>query len=350
MAWRNDEFQRVSEALQRHRARLGSWPRLAAAIHQANDFDEDRRIDRRTLERLCSKDAHQVSLKISQLLALDRYFAVMNEGSILVRQKSLIDSVCESHAVNLLLPVKYVVTMSADVVSRWDFAATTRLLRTRISRLQINLWDIAEPANWSENDPRMLNAAVISVGSPVANEASERLMASMTGVEPHAEPDLRRLPFYIVGTARDDDVESSFIATPQQAAMSRRGRPKDIPPGMRALVFKDNWHVSNDQEDYALLLAQRSPVNGQVRMVLCGLTGQGTFQLARILRNGEPAETLPPLREGQKHPPILVACYRMMLAPKRENSSHNEDRVISYAAVDSPCFVHHVDGDWQFLS
>jgi hypothetical protein len=349
MKMQSYEFQHLAEVLQRHMTRLGSWSQLAEAIHIANNRDVKRRIDRRTLERLCSEKWASVQLRVDQILALDHWLGLEDEGALLAKRRSLIDSVRESYNVNFLVAAAHAPKMNTEVIRRWDLRAITRLMRTPLNRLQVGIWDIAGPENWREHDVRIINAANISVASPVASHSSQVLMSRMVGIAPDETIDFVALPFFIVGCERDESLDRSFVRP--RSEMSKTVYARQLPenPGNRALVVNGKWYVSNDENDYALLLAQRNPDNGHVQMVLCGLTGQGTYQLARIIQSGQPAETIPALKAGQSHPPIFIAIYRLTLGAASAGDGRNGHEVIDGVTVDSPMFIHHIDGEWQFL-
>lgn len=344
----NYEIQHLVEVLQRHMTRLGSWSKLTQAIHVANNLDHSRWIDRRTLKRLCGEESVSVQLKVGQILAIDHWLGLEGEGSLLTKQRSLVDSVRESYNVNFLMAAAHSPQMHTDVVRRWDLRATTRLMRTSLNRLQVGIWDITGPENWRENDVRIINAANISIASPVASHASQVLMSRMIGIAPDHPIDFEALPFFIVGCERDELLNRSFVRT--RSEISKTAYVSQLPKNSnkRALVVNGKWYVSTDEDDYALLLAQRNPDNGHVQMVLCGLTGQGTYQLARIIQSGQPAETIPALKAGQNHPPIFIVIYRLALGAAGADSGRNGHEVIDSTAVDSPTFIHYIDDEWEF--
>ena len=55
---------------------------------------------------------------------------------------------------------------------------------------------------------------------------------------------------------------------------------------------------------------------------------------------------MPALKVGDHHPPIFAVVYRLALGPA--DDERREHPVIDYAAVNSPGFIHHIDGEWQF--
>lgn len=345
----NQLIHRLATILRRHKGRLGSWPKLAQAIEDANDRDPSRRIERRTLEKICGKSAETVQLRLGQLLALDTWISLSNEGSLLARDESLLDSVLESYSVNFLVAAKQMPDMRGEAVARYDLRAITRLLRTKLNRLKVGIWDIEGPKNWRSSDTQIVNAANISIGSPVANYASEMLMRRMLGVSTQTMTSLTQLPFFIVGAQRDEKLNSTFVHSAAEATLRNPNAGIGIDPDRRVLVVNNKWHVSSAQEDYALLLAQRDRANGQVQLVLCGLTGQGTYQLARLLQAGQPPRVMPALNAGEKNPPILTAVYKLTMKPNDSEHSRDPMKVIGVAAVGPPAFIRHVDGEWRFL-
>lgn len=345
------EIQHLVEVLLRHRTMLGSWAQVAQAIHTANNLDNSRRIDRRTLERLCGEESAAVQLKVGQILAIDHWLGLEDEGPLLAKRRSLIDSVRESYNVNFLMAAMYSPVMRTEVISRWDLRASTRLLRTPLNRLHVGIWDIVGPENFRGYDVRIINAANISIASPVANYASQVLMSRMIGIAPDGSTDFESLPFFIVGSERDEHIQRSFVRLRSEMEKTPFAGQLPSDTNKRALVVNGKWYVSNASEDYALLLAQRNPDNGHVQIVLCGLTGQGTYQLARIIQSGLPEETMPALKTGQTHPPIFIAIYRLSLGSGEEEKGRNGGNrhpVIGHDAIDSPKFMHYIDAEWQF--
>ncbi|MCP4982638.1 MAG: hypothetical protein GY935_19345 [Gammaproteobacteria bacterium] len=348
MQTQNYEIQHLAEVLQRYMRIEGSWSQLTDEIDKANNFDPGRRIDRRTLKRLCTEECTSVQLRIGQILALDHWLGLKDEGSLLARRRSLIDSVGESYNVNFLVAAAYSPQMHTDVIRRWDLRATTRLMRTPLNQLHVAIWDITGPENWREQDVRIVNAANISIGSPVASHVSQVLMSRMVGIAHNQPINFEALPFFIVGCERDETLERSFVRP--RSEISRTDYVGQLPknPNKRALVVNGKWYVSDDENDYALLLAQRNPDNGHVQMVICGLTGQGTYQLSRIVQSGQPAETMPALEAGQWRPPIFIAIYRLTPSAASAGGGRNGHEVIDGVAIDSPMLAHSVDDEWQF--
>jgi hypothetical protein len=341
------EIQHLVEVLLRHRVKLKTWGKVARAIEKANNFDESLKIDRRTLARIC-EETDAVQLKLGHLLAIDRWLRLENEGELLARHRSLIDSIRESYNVNILVACTASPNSRYEVISRWDLRASTRLLRTPINSLYVRIWDIKGPENWRYDDTRIINAANISIASPVASYASQAIMSKMIGLAPDAQTDLEALPFYIVGCDRDESIDRNFVRKRSEMASTAYAGLLPDDPDKRALVIGGKWYVSTDDTDYALLLAQRNPGNGHVQMVLCGLIGPSTYKLARIIQAGQPSETLPALKSGDKRPPIFMALYKLPQGSDNAKGGRNGLGALDWSIVDSPGFIHYKAKKWQF--
>ena len=344
---RDHVVQRLGHVLQKYKESYGSWKRLAEEIEAVNE--DDNKIDRRTLERICGDKWATVQLKISQLVAIDRFFVYHNEEPLLMKDLTLVDSIVESSDVNFLLAARYADDRRDYVVARLDLRSITRMMRTRINQQRMKIWDINDADNWRKVNTRLNGAANISVGSPVANYASEVLLGQMIGVEPGTDRKASELPFFIVAAEYDEPGGSNFVRTPEEAERVIPDVANQTTPDHRAIVINGQLYASTDQEDYALLVAQRSPDNGHVRVVLCGLTGAGTHHLSEIIEKGHPKEVLPVLRTGQKRPPILAVVYKLLTEPEEDARGRIRREVTSHSVVVGPQFIHYHEDEWQFL-
>lgn len=344
---KSHEIQHLVEVLQRYKTRLKTWGKVARAIDVANNHDESLKIDRRTLRRIC-EEPDTVQLKLGHLLAIDCWLRLEDESELLAKQRSLIDSVRESYNVNFLVACTTSPHSRYEVISRWDLRAVTRLLRTPLNRLHVSICDIEGPKNWREDDVRIINAANISIASPVTSYASQAIMSRMIGIAPDTPIDFEALPFFIVGCNRDESLNQSFVRRRSEVAKTPYATQMPDDSDKRALVVNGKWHVSTDDVDYALLLAQRNPGNGHVQMVLCGLTGKSTYKLARIIQSGQPTETMPALKSGEDRPPIFVAIYRLAQSADNANGSRNGHGALDWDTVGSPMFIHYSSDKWQF--
>jgi len=347
MKMKSHEIQHLVEVLLRYKTRLKTWGKVAAAIDVANKHDKSLKIDRRTLGRIC-EEPDLVQLKLGHLLAIDRWLRLEGENELLAKQRSLIDSVRESYNVNFLVACTTSPHSRHEVISRWDLRGVTRLLRTPLNRLHVSIFDIEGPENWREDDVRIINAANISIASPVTSYASQAIMSRMIGIAPDAPIDFEMLPFFIVGCDRDESNSHSFVRRRSELAQTSYATQLPDDSDKRALVVNGKWYLGTDDVDYALLLVQRNPGNGHVQMVLCGLTGKSTYQLSRIIQSGQPAETMPALKSGEKRPPIFVAIYRLAQSADNADGNRNGHGALDWEAIDSPEFIHYASVKWQF--
>lgn len=345
-AMENQVINRIGQVLLAHKEAKKSWPKVVEAIAEANGNPKKPIIDRRTVERLSKKkEWKNVQLKIPQLIALDTYLIANGEESFLTKERTLIDSIAESFDVNFLIPARRYPGVVEYVVPWWDFRATTRLMRTRLNQLRVRIWHIINDEHWKNGDARIANSPNIAVGSPVANPASEMLLCRMLGIEPYKKCDLDELPFFIVRADRDGNASSAFVRTRKETKHFDAKKRKKLAPELRAFVLDGKMYKSTEQEDYALLVGQRDPETGHVQMVLCGLTGQATYRLARVLQSGHPRDTVPDLQSEQERPPIFVALYKFELGG---DDPRGGKIVTSATPVVRPALIHYIDGEWQF--
>ena len=342
---------KLRRTLKVHHDQIQSWSRLATAIYHANDRRASSTIDRRTLERLCGSACESVSLKLGQLAALDTYFIAKGEGPLFARQDSLLDIVAESPAVNFFVATKYHPALNTEVVSRWDLRGITRLLRTQLAPLELKIWDVLDPADWSKLKTSAEYEAKIGIGSPIASCASEALLAEMVGVQPEKKCPLDRLPFFLVGSEKDTKVKSAFVRGRSDARKRHPLALEGVDATSRALVVEKEIFVQTREEDYALLVAQRHPRERQIHVVLCGLTGPSSYELAKTLQQGWPPLRLPELQKNQEHPPILTAVFKMAIdwGTGKQDPPRETRKVTASCPVGGPTLFHFVDGEWKSL-
>ena len=344
---KSQEIQHLVEVLLRHLARVKTWGKLAAEIRRVSDFDDGLSLDHRSLKRLC-EEPDKVYLKLGHLLAIDRWLRVNDEAPLLARHRSLLDSVRESFNINFVVASTTSPHSRYEVISRFDFRAINRLMRTSLNRLNVSIRDVGSPDLWDGDDVRITNASNISIASPVTSYPSQAMMSKMIGIDPDAAIDFEKLPFYIVGCDRDEALERSFVRRRSEIEKTDYANRLPSDTSLRALVCNNEWYLGTDDTDYALILAQRNPGNGHVQVVLSGLTGVGTYKLSKIVQSGQPAETMPPLKSGERRPPILAAIYRVSVGTDRENGDSHGQGALEWNAVGAPAWIRHAGGKWEF--
>lgn len=295
----------LGEVLARHQAKLKSWNALAERIRRANHGESG--VDRRKLQRLCTGDK-SVSLTIFELEAIDRYLVGYNEGlaehPVFIRNEDLLDSISQSSAINFFLAAKYNQELKTEVLSRWDVRCITCVIRPKLARIDVNVWDQFLAEDWDELVEQARGGAKIAVGSPfvATGSASERLMERMLDL-PSGE-DVPR-PFYFTSGGASEAPQSDFIRTTSASGSDSRG----------IHVLGNTFISKRGSKEYGLLLAQRDAREQQVHVVLGGTTGPSTYALAEALQRGMANMRLPPAGDDIK-PPILVAVFAANLVAR----------------------------------
>lgn len=346
-----DVSSQLVRKVARVRELLGSWTKSADALARANDYDASKKIDRRALEKLGDPERYaSVRLTIDQLVALDRFFGVMNEGALLAHDESLIDALVESPEVNFVVGARFIHEFNDDAVARWDLRAIMSLQRTPINRSLVKILDVTNAEHWSSREPLIKNCANIFIASPIASHGSDFALNTMVGTQVGVPCEIGRLPFAIIGAERDAGKESNFIRSREEAASIDPSIERRLAPNQRGLLIGKTIYASTEQINYALLVAQRDRTTGRVQICLCGLSGPGTHYLAKMLQLGTPHGSLPMPEPGEKHPRILVAAYE--LAMEAESSEQGRGRatrrVGSAKAVYGPELIRCVNDKWMF--
>lgn len=354
---------RIQQAL-RNKYIDHTWERISEAIETESNDQPEAKIDRRALARLC-KDEEVMSVKLSmaQLVALDKYLKVQCGVALFQHSQTLLDSLAEADNVKFLVASKFHKGMHTNAVSRWDLQSITTLLSTELGRRRVRLSVISESESWpGKDDANLQQGSVVSIASPIASIASDRLLASMLDLRDVTRTPDSILPFFIVRRdTTDKSVKSGFVRGRASAIAKGAEGARMIVREHRALIVDRKAYICNDNTDYAVLVAQRDPTSGYVRAVLAGLAGPSTHELAEILAQNELIRDVPPLQSGMRHPPILVAVFRIELrgtggrkirrarsGQTRPGSVTVDDRVVeNVTPADPPVFFHYEDQTWR---
>lgn len=340
---------RLRQVLRRHHERR-SWRQISRDICAASGA-RNVTIDRRTLAAICSDDEFaKVTLSLAQLVALDVYFVLSDEGPLFVRTRSLVDAIAESSEVAFYLAGKYHRALDAEAVSGYDLRAVASLLGTRLGRLSPKIIDVVDSKDWRTARKGSETRANVAIGSPIVNHASDGILSDMLGFNVSEKTRAERLPFFIVRRAKERRLSSGFVRTKLHAIRRNAIEAESISKDHRALVFENRIFVANERTSYSLLVAQRNPVLGRVRAVLAGLSGLGTLELAKILQAGGPMKELPELHKGEKHPPILGTVFKHTLEGRRGDPKKGlpETRKVAGSTTAlGPLLLHHSDGAWR---
>ncbi len=358
----NAVVSRIPRLVQRLKDECGSWDNVSDELRRINGGGKAPTIERRILPRLADeKKVGKTRLSIHQLICLDRAFAERDEPPLFVRDQTLLDTIAESEKVDFLVSTRFHDDLQTDAVSGWDLDAITNLLGTELGRRKIGLTKFVQNQPVEVERNRRERCAVIGVGSPIANEASDRMLMRMLDMDKiNKRTKVTELPFFIIGRdVQDAKVKSGFVRKPLAALAKGAEGAQLIDPRYRALVVDQRAYVCDQKIDYAMLVAQRNPDGGDVWAVLAGLSGPGTHQLAKILAEEKLTTTLPPLTKGLRHPPILVCVFELALEgrawPSRQSSkgkpgkrvTSDTRRVLTSIAADPPRLFRFEDGAWR---
>ncbi len=135
--------------------------------------------------------------------------------------------------------------------------------------------------------------SIVCIGSPRACRASERMLAKMFKVEAFEQPMRAEesLPFYFIWARGSDRFSSRFAGDAKsierldsQLASAIRKSPARA-MGLRVGNTVYPTHIAgNKWKDYGIIAAQRRR-NGQLWLVLCGLTGPTTLAAAKAVKS-----------------------------------------------------------------
>ena len=354
---------RLADVLYARYLKEGSWDSLEKAIAEVNDGD--RLLDRRKLKQLCyGKD---IKLKISEFKALDKYLRQFDEGlaekPIFSRQENILDSIRESHGLIFFIAVKYFEDLKTESVSRWDMRGLILLNNTRPVVLPPDIQDVprgdsVDQIEWVKKLKK--EKAKISIGSPLANSATEYLLAKMVDREPFQKAPLntkKRLPFYFYfQDIKEKECPSTFFLNKEEAKELSKGKEEIIDTlveDQRAVIIgNDLYKGKRKEESYAILVAQREP-NEQAIMVLCGVYGPSTYGLAQIVSRGKITRQLPKLNPKEEIQPILISVVETTIKeeipPNGNPSKKNQENLFVSKAevVRPPKLFHYFDGNWE---
>jgi len=312
---------RLSKILRKEKERLGSYDGLAKAI---SDASKGKGIDRRKLNRLAEGD--DVSLRISELVALDAYLAPRGEGlSVrpLFEQAGILAELSQAASVVFLLGSQPRIPEQRIDMSRWDVRSTAEIIRDMHryrASIHFDIEDVIYPKpdqiTGSKKEPwekwlGETQTSLVCVGSPRACRATEVVLCKMFEVKPFAAPvrGEKKLPFYFVWPHEEHMFESRFADDGQSI--------QDIDPILAeeiqqrrfgAMALRTENGVLGVRQrgtawtDYGVVVAQRR-ATGQIWLVLCGLSGPATYAAARAVKLI--LEAIPRTEPVGQHSPIV---------------------------------------------
>ena len=198
MAAAHEQKLRLIDVLRREKDRKGSYDRLAQDIASVAGVTVDRRKLKNLVEGL------DVSLRISEMKALDAYLGPLGEGLAakpMFEQSAVLADIAQgTESVFLLGSLPRDDAMRIDI-SHWDVRSMMEVLRSlnHYGRTQIDIEEVVyrpsegHAARSVKKDvwfARLTSdrASLVCVGSPRANRASEAVLARMFEVSPFVAP------------------------------------------------------------------------------------------------------------------------------------------------------------------
>jgi len=273
-------------------------------IQAANPDDDKWRVDDEKIKRLVERKDGNVSLTLNEIVALERFFSQQGEGANQKGffERNMLDPIAHSGRVCFILGAAKDGDGVFNVVRRWDTQALAEIITVLTSehgRLEVEVKDeVRDGAHvnsrldeqvWHQYLHRKQTASsLISIGSPLANPASECILAAMCCVQPFVRPK-QELPFYFVWPSQvTPPFPSAFALTVSELENRHMAAAKWVKETQRGLLYlpRDKTYLSTRLKEngkaHALLVGQRR-VNGQVLLVVAGVSGPGTLGAARFL-------------------------------------------------------------------
>jgi len=302
-------------------------------IKEANPPDDIWLVDDEKLQDLVTKGG-SVRLTINQFVALDRFFSQFGEGihEKGLFERSILEPTANAGSVRFLLGSSEDQGELWNVVRRWDSQAMAEILQevTQINvRVKIEIADVIR--NGADKRPdyppqesfKSSGASLIAIGSPLANPASEVLLAEMLTVQPfqrsgEVQPPL---PFHFIWPSIAAPSYPSTFSVAAQGDVLRRLRayfkhlrpdhgvlrvnqPEPTKHGYRPLEkFYESVRLKESGKAPGVIVAQQR-ATGQVFMVVAGVSGPGTYAAGRCLTSHRTYSLPQPI--GDHHGKVLV--------------------------------------------
>ena len=306
---------RLARVLAQQKEAFGSFTKLAVAIEKASEL----KIDRRKLQRIVNGD-ETAPITVKDFVAIDAFLSPLGEG---LADKPLFDSpwllngLVDRGSVLLLLGSHPEQTDRRANLSRWDLKAAATVTR-QVHSAGPATGMIIDDVVFTETRPSRdiqkslplfadTGASVCVIGSPRACWGAELTLAEMYDVAGFSEPD-PSLPFHFVWSKDLKNLyrTSTFALDPIALKEAHPEASAELSSGdTRALVVGDELYMQSPSKtgktwkDYGVVVAQRRE-NGQVFIVLAGLSGPATFAAAEALVSHRTG-TLPRAPEAGGH-------------------------------------------------
>lgn len=321
----------------------------AAAISEA--AGESDPIDRKRIRWLLEKEERDREyLYFSEIRALHSFLVREKRGGFgaLLGGRNLLESVAACRNVVFILPSKRVYDTTAVII--WDLRAMMDIIEALRAvnpaiHVEIEIQRLREPGekdpqetwaetikreSWNRHLERTDGPAIICIGSPRANHASEVLLAKMYDREPFsASAPSSSLPFRFYWKP-PSNLPSSFVAqdedfkkhiTNWKAYESRKKFSALIIGGKAPAGFPLAYDEGTGYwESYGIIAAQRRQEGGQIWVVAAGLEGPASQGVAKKLIALKPLLIEDPVRPSKPRQYFLKFGVS-----KKGNGTNQED-------------------------
>lgn len=311
---------------------VGSWRELQTQIGNVNGSKEST-VDRRKLRKLCSDSAASTPLTINELKFLQEFFISRGEirlrdNMIFSRPKMVLDGFANETNATILLPTRFSEKANVEMSSRWDLRAVEILLAApelrderKVSLSGVfhygaeirgqQLLKAVEKEKWQG----IVNGAnaVISIGCPFVNYATESLLCEMVGVKTRFEPmpNSAKLPFRFFWKTQNYMSNSAFAFREEPITGLSDQSLRELNEIDRGLLVGDDWYPAHRYGDSTNLVVAQFK-HGRLRIVLCGIFAPATLGLAQQLVEGQI-----PLHISEKKNHLLVATVESRIGESR---------------------------------
>ena len=343
-----------------------NYSRLAEAISLANGLDlsaprlGDRRqkhiVDRRKLRKIVDTgpEGTDLCLSLEELHALSIYLERFNEGlanNPIFERVQVLQHLAERGNIEFLVasrPQEEFVDLS-----HWDVKSLAVIQRAmnQISRsCRFDLHDVLLRSDVPEAraelvTPRLqrilgeAGASLVCIGSPRASHAAEAMLATMLGYEPFVSPGGDSPPpFLFAWSVQPEDGHRlpSCVAirgnelrnrAPEVAAKVGHGEARALLIGQKHYISE--FPCEQATQAYGIVAVQQRP-QGQLWMVVAGLSGIGTFATAHAV--ARIPDILPRTPLGQASP-VLWAAIEADVVLDQQRDSIRVPRLIPNRAI-----------------
>lgn len=350
MSFDSEFRKKLAELVKLEANRVGGFTHLSEHLERLGT-SRKLKFDRRKLSDLVHPNQGSLVLRTGEIELLEDYLQTRGKslGGLFERPR-LTRPIVETGDITFLISAKPQDQEHMTVVSGWDLRALAALLRAfnRIDpKVEYHIRDVllstrSEPGRGRERqaEPPDLErpGAIISLGSSLANSASETLLRKMFQLEAsHAAASGRsQPPFYFVWSAdRVRDHQSLFASSAKRIAAFDKLR--DSAWATKGVVIEgEAFAVERTQKKwntYGFIVAQRH--RGQIWVVLAGLTGPATYGAARCFESV--AAAVPELQEDGAPGSVVWIPVRTAVeeSPNREGERRD---VVGWEAEGEPRF------------